>query len=385
VKDRFASLAMTDIIAHERSRRLRLPILILLLTLPFTAAFKNIPQGASEAVLQDAATGQRLIFERNYSEAQKHFWNLAHKYPSSPLGTFGEMALYNAMMFENYDFSLDKGFAQVSHANKLLVDKILKDENASAWDLFLCGASSGLRGFYLIRKDQALKAFGEAGAADKCLEAALKKDPQFMDTYLGTGMSKFWRSVFTQQFKGLPFIKDRRSEGIDEMKKAIAEGTIANELGRAALMFVYLQNNQFRPGLAEAETILKDYPQNVIAQLHKGRFQLSLGQTQPALKTFNELLQNDPKITVALYFKARALMNQGKTQEAQTVLEQFVKAHPNEAWRAYGYYQLGHLALKRGDRKAAYDYFKKGHHDYGAYKPNLEMLLKLRAGKARDS
>jgi tetratricopeptide (TPR) repeat protein len=355
-------------------------LILLLLTLPALTAFKTIPQGASEEVLQDAATGQRLIFERNYPEAQKHFWNLSHKYPNSPLGTFGEMALYNAMMFENYDFSLDKAFDQVSHANKLIVDKIAQDKNASAWDLFLCGASSGLRGFYLIRKDQALKAFGQAATADKCLERALKKDPQFVDSYLGTGMSKYWKSVFTQRFKGMPFIKDRRPEGIAEMKKAIAEGTIANELGRAALMFVYLQDNQSRPGLEVAQSLLKDYPQNVIAQQHVGRFQLSLGQREQALQSFNDLIVNDPKITMALYFKGRALMMLGKNQEAQVVLEEFVKVHPNEAWKAYGYYQLGHLALKHGDRKAAFGYFKKGHHAYGAYKPNLEMLLKLRAG-----
>jgi tetratricopeptide (TPR) repeat protein len=357
---------------------MRRRIFILLFALPFLTAFKYIPQGASEEILQDADAGQRLIFERRYSEAQKYFWNLSHKYPNSPLGSFGEMALYNAMMFENYDFSLDKAFDQVSYANKQIVDKIVHDKDASAWELFLCGASSGLRGFYFIRKDQALKAFGEAGTADKCLARALEKDPQFVDSYLGTGMSKYWKSVFTQRFRGLPFIKDRRSEGIAEMKKAITDGTIVGELGRASLMFVYLQDNQFQKGLEDAQVLLKDYPQNVIALFHLGRFQLSLGQTTQAIQTFEQLLKEDPKITVALYLKGRALMIQGKDQEAQAVLEQFVKVHPNPAWQAYGYYQLGQLALKRGDQKTALDYFKKGAHTYGDYKPNLEMYLKLR-------
>lgn len=162
------------------------------------------------------------------------------------------------------------------------------------------------------------------------------------------------------------------------MKKAITEGTIVAELGRASLMFVYLQDNQFQKGLEDAQTLLKDYPKNVIAQFHLGRFQLSLGKTAQALQTFEQILTEDPKITVALFFKGRALMIQGKDQAAQTVLEQFVQVHPNPAWQAYGYYQLGQLALKRGDRKAALGYFKKGHHAYGDYKPNLEMYLKLR-------
>lgn len=358
---------------------------LILLILPWLTGFKFVPQGANEEVLQEAATGQRLIFERKYAEAQKHFWALRHKYPDSPLGSFGEMALYNAMMFENFDFGLDKAFEQVSHANELIVEKIKNNKNATAWDLFLCGASSGLRGFYLIRRDHPLQAFGEANTADSCLEEALKKDPGFTDVYLGTGMSKYWKSVFFQRLKIIPFIKDRRAEGIEEMKKAIAGGTIVGELGKASLMFVYLQDHQNRQGLAVADDILKDYPQNVIAKLHRGRFQLRLGQRKEALATFNEILQRDPKITVALYFKGIALASLGQNQEAEKALKEFVKVHPNPAWRAYGYYQLGHLALKRGDRKEAMDLFKKGFHTYGDYRPNLRMYQKLRKKGQRST
>jgi len=358
---------------------------LLLLAFPILTAFKYIPQGANEEILQDTAKGQRLIFERNYSEAQKLFQELARKYPKSPLGTFGEMALYNAMMFENYDFSLDQAFEQASEANKRVVAKIVKDPNASAWNLFLCGASSGLRGFYLIRKDSPLRAFGESGTADKCLKRALKKDPKFMDVYLGTGMSKYWKSVFTQKFKILPFIKDRRPEGIAQMKKSIAEGTIANELGRAALMFVYLQDRKYRQGQKMAQEILTTYPQNVIAKLHLGRFYLYTGNRKKALTIFNEILEKDPKITVALFFKGRALMRSGKSKQARLVLEEFVQVHPNPAWKAYAYYQLGHLALRAGDRKAALKNFKKGYKIYSAYKPNLKMLLKLRKERVRTT
>jgi tetratricopeptide (TPR) repeat protein len=123
-------------------------------------------------------------------------------------------------------------------------------------------------------------------------------------------------------------------------------------------MFVYLQDNQFQKGLADAQVLLKDYPKNIISWFHLGRFQLSLGQTAQAIQTFDQILKEDPKITVTLFFKGRALMFQGKNQEAQTVLEQFVQVHPNPEWQAYGYYQLGQLALKRGDTKAALAYFR---------------------------
>lgn len=370
-------LSITSLI-HKPMKPIYLSIL-LILTLPFLVAFKHIPQGATQEILTETNQGQRLIFERNYGKAQKMFNHLWHQYPNSPLGTFGLMALYNALMFENYDFSMDKAFAQVSYANEKIVDKIARDKDASAWDSFLCGASAGLRAFYYIRLDKPLKSMGQASIADKCLNRALKKDPQFKDSLLGTGMSLYWRSVFTQGFsKILPFFKDRRPEGIKLMQQAIQEGIIANELARVSLMFVYLNDRKYAQGLKIANRLLQKYPGNIIAKVHQGRFYLSLGKTKQALRVFDEVLKEDPKITVALFFKGRALVRLGKVQEAKAVFKEFLKSHQNPAWQAYAYYQLGHIALREKNRKQAFADFKAGNKAYGRYKPNLKMILKLR-------
>ncbi|MDX1387071.1 MAG: tetratricopeptide repeat protein [bacterium] len=354
-------------------------LLLLSVTFLLLTGFTHIPQGANETVLNEALQGQRLIFEGKYGDAQKLFNQLWRKYPNSPLGTFGLMALYNAIMFENYDFSLDKSFAQVSYANEQIVDKIAKNPQSSAWDNFLCGASAGLRGFYYIRLDKPLKAMGQARTADKCIERALKKDPQFKDPLLGKGMSLYWRSVFTQSFSNiLPFFKDRRPEGLKLMQQAIAEGMIANELARVSLMFAYLNDRKNRQGQRLAQELLTNYPDNTIAKLHLGRFNLNLGKNKEALVLFDEVLTKNPEITVALYFKGRVFYRMGKRAEAKALFEEFIEKHKNPAWIAYAHYQLGHLALAQKDRKKAFYHFKKGHRTYGAFKPNLKMVLKLR-------
>lgn len=356
-------------------RRLSLILLAFFLLTGFT----HIPQGANETILNEAKQGQELIFQGKYREAQKLFNQLWRKYPDSPLGTFGLMALYNAIMFENYDFSLDRDFDQVSYANEQIVDKIAKNPNSSAWDNFLCGASAGLRGFYYIRLDKALKAMGQANVADKCIERALEKDPKFKDPLLGKGMSLYWRSVFTQSFSNiLPFFKDHRPEGLKLMQQAVNEGMIANELARVSLMFAYLNDRKNRQGQKLAQELLQKYPDNVIAKLHLGRFKLNLGKPREALALFDEILAKHPNITVALYFKGRALYRMGKRSQAQALFEEFITKHKNPAWLAYAHYQLGHLALAQKDRKKAFYHFKKGYRTYGDFKPNLKMILKLR-------
>jgi tetratricopeptide (TPR) repeat protein len=275
------------------------------------SAFSHIPQGATEAILNQALAGQTLIFNRRYSEAQAHFTQLAQQYPDSALGSFGLMALYNAQMFENFDFSLDSNYVQEQARNKILVDKILKNENSSAWEDFLCGASSGLRGFYYVRKDEYLKAMGESGNARKCLERALKKDPAFADVYLGLGLYDYWKSVFTNRIKFLPFFKDRRKEGIEQIQRAIKESIVAGDLSLAALTFVYHEQNNGVKGAPLAQTLLDKYPQNIMMRTMKGNF-LSLTRKFPeAQATLDEVLKMAPEVNVARYFKGLAYNRAG--------------------------------------------------------------------------
>jgi tetratricopeptide (TPR) repeat protein len=352
--------------------------LLALLFIPAFSGFKYIPQGATEEILQEAKEGQVLIFNRRYAEAQKHFTNLAFKYPDSPLGSFGLMALYNAKMFENLDFALDSAFLQEQARNHEIVEKIVKQDNASAWDYFLCGASSGLSGFYYMRRDKALTALGEAQRAKKCLEKAYQKDPGFHDVNLGLGMYDYWRSVFTNNIKILPFFKDKRQEGIQEIQKAIDEGTIANDLSRVALMFVYQQERNSQAGLPIAEQLHRDYPPSIIVMNNMGEMFSRLGRHQEAQSTYDEILRMDPKITVAYYFKGIDYFRMGKLKEAKENLEQFLQSKPTPAWQAYAHYDLGKIALQEGQREVAIEHFTAGYKAYSHESSNLKMILQMR-------
>jgi tetratricopeptide (TPR) repeat protein len=357
---------------------LKRPLLTLILLLPFLLAFKFIPQGATEAILQEAVVGQTLIFSRKYPEAIQYFSSLEKKYPQSPLGTFGLMATYNTKMFENFDFTLDQDFEEVQKRNKEIVNKIADNKNASAWDSFLCGASSGLRGFYYIRKDKVLKGLGEANQAKNCLQRALELDPKFVDPLMGLGLFDYWRSVFTNRFKFLPFFKDHRQEGIDQIKKSIQEGTIVPELATAALTFVYSEGNRAKEGLPLAENILEKYPTNIIMKNLKGNFLMLLGKYPESRNIFEEVLHEAPEINVARYYLGLNFYRTKNIPTAKMWFEQFLSHHPNPAWQAYAHYMLGEIALKQNDRSTAWKHFKEGYRAYDDYKPNLRRLLQMR-------
>lgn len=360
----------------------RIPQILLLLTLiPSLGAFKHIPQGATEEMLNQALAGQTLIFNRQYQAAEAHFDRLARQYPDSPLGSFGLMALYNSKMFENFDFSLDETFDQEQRRNKVIVDKIADSKTSSAWDNFLCGASSGLRGFYYIRKDEYFKALSESNQAKKCLERALQLDPAFVDVNLGLGLFNYWKSVFTSRFKFLPFFKDRRKEGIAQIQQAIAEGTVVNDLATAALVFVYHEQSNGRLGLPLAQKLLDKYPANIIMKNLKGNFLSLTGKQAEAIEVLNGVLKEDPSINVARYFRGLAYNRSGDYASAKLSFEEFLANKPSAAWQAYAHYMLGHIALRNGQREEAFSQFKAGEKAYGKYNANLKMILKMRRGE----
>jgi tetratricopeptide (TPR) repeat protein len=334
-------------------------------------------------MLQEALQGQTLIFNRRYSEAQAHFQKLKEKYPDSPLGSFGVMALLNAKMFENFDFTLDKEFDVEQEQNKVLVDRVAKQENSSAFDLFLCGASSGLRGFYYARQDKWMAALGESNQAKKCLERAQKKDPLFPDVDLGLGLFNYWRSVFTNRIKILPFFKDRRAEGIAQIRNAIDHGIVVGDLARAALAFVSHEQGNGRQGLPLADTLLQTYPQNIMMKNLKGNFLSLLRRTPEALAVLDEVLQTAPEINVARYYKGMAYWRAKDIPNAKAQFQEFMAHQPSSAWQAYTHYMLGRIALSEGNRSEAFEQFKKGSRVYGDYKPNLQMVLQMRREHSR--
>lgn len=323
-------------------------------------------------------TGRDLILSRKYDEALSHFKKIENDYPDSTLGTFGQMAVWQSKMFENFDFKYDKEYQELSAKNKEIVNQVLKNPDSSTWDLFLAGASAGIRGFYLMRKDQVLRALGEANTARKALEKTLQKDPNFADVYLGLGMFDYWRSVFTNRFKFLPFFSDKRAQGLAQVEKAMKEGRVVGTLAEASLGFCYYEGRQNAKAIASMSDLLKKYPDNVIFKNILGDIYASQRNYVEAHKMFDAVLSAHPDINLPRFFKAKTYFMAGNYAEARKWYETFITNKAPPEWASYAVADLGRLDLKEGKEKEAYQRFKEALRLYGDNKSALHELQKLR-------
>src|SRR5262249_10175072 len=181
--------------------------------------------------------------------------------------------------------------------------------------------------------------------------------------------------------KFLPFFKDRRKEGIEQIKQAITEGSVVNDLAAAALVFVYYEQSNGAAGLPVAQGLVGKYPQNVIMKNLSGNFLSLLGKNSEAQANLDEVLKSAPEINVARYFKGMAYYRAGDRSNAKQSFESFLQNKPSPAWQAYAHYMLGTIALQEKNPDQAWDHFKAGEKAYGKFTPNLKMILKMRRGE----
>ncbi|MBL7685160.1 MAG: tetratricopeptide repeat protein [Deltaproteobacteria bacterium] len=363
-----------------RKFTLRYFIIVLLTFFIHFPVFSQIPssQPTLTEIEKKGIIGRELIFHRKYDEALAYFKKLESEYPGSPLGTFGQMAIWQSRMFENYDFQFDREYMEVSDRNRAIVSQVLDQPNSSSWDLFLAGASSGIRSFYLMRKDAAFKALGESNKSEKALKKALEKEPGFKDIYLGLGMYDYWRSVFTNRLKFLPFFSDKRPEGLQEIEIALKEGRVVGALAGVSLAFCYYEQRNYTKAIPYLLEIVKNYPENVIAKNLLGDFYLMKGNFNEAHPIFDEILKNNPEVYVAKFFKATAYLRQNQWVLARQGYEDFLKSNPSPAWTSYALTDLGRIDLKEGKTEAAFEHFKKASRVYPDNPTPLKELNKLR-------
>ncbi|MCB1215443.1 MAG: tetratricopeptide repeat protein, partial [Deltaproteobacteria bacterium] len=351
--------------------------LFFLLTSPYSLQAKaQLPQGLEENLYQQALQGQKLIINRDYTQAQKFFQNLQKDYPNSPLPSFGLMTLYNTLMMENLDQAYLEAFFQEARNHNYYVHEALKKEKPSTWDYFLCGSGQGLQALRLLEQEKTLEALGSAQKARSCFNQALKQDPQFHDAKLGLGLYLYWRSVFTAHYH-LPFFKDQRKEGLQLMEEARLQGLLTQDLSSFALLLAYFQEGKSKQGLAICEAVLKNHPKNLLAKIYQGRFLLRLGKKTEAQKLYAQLTEQYPDTPLLEFFLGLSQGAMGKNQEAKKHFLNYLKSQPLPVRQAYTHYQLGILYLREKQRPKAKEHFKQGQIIYPKWKANGTMLKRL--------
>lgn len=353
--------------------------IVMMLLMPvsgFAADLGNKVLGVDKQMIDTAMKGKALAFNRQYEDAMQLFKDMEKSYPDSATGLFGQMAVWQIRMFVNEDFKYKKEYEKVEKKFKKFETRMLRVGRVPPWELFVYGGADGMLGFFQGRQGKWLKALSNGLHSMRMFKRLKWEAPDFIDTDLGFGMYKYWRSAFTNEIKFLPFFGDHRNDGIALVKKVSEKGDYTRDIALANLVFIYNHSKKYKEALSIADRIIAMYPRNLLMRNMKGQIYYGMKKYDQALAEFKYVYSQDPSLTSMLVYQGKMLFKKEKYEKAKELLKKYVAENNDKYWLGVSYYWLGMIAEEQNDKDGAKAYYQKSLENYkfDAVKKRLSKL-----------
>ena len=340
---------------------------------------------AAEILKMDVAFADKcrsaidLIYQRNYKDARTAFDALTTEYPTTGIGPSGLVVIYQALMFENFDFRYEKQYELAYASARKQIDAGLKTPGNEAIEYFLLAGMTGIEAIHDMRKGQYVAAFGKALDAIKALKACKAAAPAFVDPWLGDGMYLYWRTIVVSQSKLLPKVEDKRDEGVALMLKSEKEGVFLGPAATLSLIYSYIEEREMGSAKSKYVRGYRLYPDNVINNMTGGRIYTATRDFPIALRAYADVLRVAPDNQRVHYHRGIVYTRQGELASAEQEYKTYLayKDIPND-YRGQTLYRLGSLAERQKNVTQAKWYYEQAIKTNGskASKSRLEKIKK---------
>ncbi len=234
-------------------------ILIAAFVLPSFCFAQKIP---NDSIHEKILAGVDLTLQQNYPAAEKMFRAAIVLDPRNPAG-YVYLAGALQAEYSDYESSFDeKLFDSLLEKSQLLAETYLSSKETQAWGYYYEGTTLSYRAFWKSENGNVVGAILDGMNAARMFEQCLKITPDFFDAMSGLGTYYYWRSKKTEMLSWLPFVSDRRNEGIEMISKTITQGTCNKYLAMSSLMWIDFEEQRYHDAAALAQKALAQYPDN---------------------------------------------------------------------------------------------------------------------------
>jgi tetratricopeptide (TPR) repeat protein len=266
-----------------------------------------------EANIRDSTVWQasEYIWLNQFDKAAEIAQGMIESEPANPVGFFMAGAIYQTIS-EKYrnDSFRDDIYEYLDSAIDLCDERKESDpDNADLY--FIAGASYGYRGLHKAFHGAWWGAFRDGLRCSSNLKKALQLDSTFYDAYWGLGSYHYYKTLKSRDFLWLPFISDRREEGMAEIRKAIENGFLARKIAGQSFLRIYLFESRFADMVSLADSLDRVVPDDAYTLLHyvEGLVALdSLDEAEQRLRRLKLVWKNSPYYDWIGMFEAELLL-----------------------------------------------------------------------------
>ncbi len=194
---------------------------------------------------------------------------------------------------------------------------------------FILGSAYGCRALYRSIHGGWFEALKDGVHSHSNMEKAYHRDSTFADALSGIGAYDYWKSAKAKILTSLPAGKDRRTQGIDEILRAVRARGYLHVSARRSLLAIYFNEKRYLDLLAVGDSLAADGFLDPNSRLHMARALIKLKRWAEADQALDRVLaewESSPYYypcsrDEVYYLKSRIYSGQGDEVKARECLK----------------------------------------------------------------
>ncbi len=295
-----------------------------------------------------------LMFARRYRDAKLVFDDIAVRYPTTGVGPLGISILWQALMFENFDWKYDAQFRAASAQTRAQLERGFDEAGAEPLEQFVLAGVGGLDAVHALRKGEYISALGSAVTAMRALQQTEAEAPELHDAKIGDGMYLYWRTTVSAASNLIPDFPDRRADGIRALMQAESGGVLLGPGASLVMAYAYIEEHDLPRALRAVDVNVARYPDCVVNNLTRGRILTSMRRYDEALRVYDGVIAQNVQNERVYYFRGIVLARLGRYPEATTAWQTYLGfPSPPLEYKGQTWYRLGVARERTGDTPGA--------------------------------
>jgi tetratricopeptide (TPR) repeat protein len=257
------------------------------------------PQKVPSPIMDSLLTaGIDQTLRQEYESAVKTFQIIVQEFPDHPCGFLYQAAVMQTKAMD-YDLPMDRStFDSLLALAEERSSAMIAREPNSPWGYFYRGTMLGYDSYARALRGDWFGAASKGMSSVSDFHRAVAADSSFFDAYAGIGTYYYWKTRKMEFLAWLPFVGDKREEGIEFLFLCAERGEYNRFTAMSSLLSIYLDNEEYERAVYLAREALRFYPSNRLFLWGLAASLEKLEDTTGALRTYGHLLElmvNDPQ------------------------------------------------------------------------------------------
>ena len=267
-------------------------VLLAILTIPAVLMYPCCPPAAAGGLepdsLQDALLMKavNLAFEDSFTAATACLDSLLIDDPEYWTAYVFKIGILYTEMTDDENYDRAEYFKAMIDTVEDRLDELLERNPNDKWANYLKGTAMGYWSLYEGHHGSWVKAVLKGLNAGQHYSKAIEIDSSFYEAYLGLGSLNYWRSAKMGILRMLPFIPDKREEGIRQIQLAIDSSKYSALPAAAGMAWVYYHRKDYNRAVRLMDELQAAGIKGRQVLWPKGLSQFKRGHARGTVETF---------------------------------------------------------------------------------------------------